>query len=350
TQRGDPITISFDHAPHIRELRRGKQLRCVSCHSQLVQGRHISVTLETCYTCHFKGLEHGRDEGVIGGCTSCHSAPKREIRLATGVFDHDEYVSRGVECFNCHSDSIKGDGEVPQQLCWTCHNQTAQVARYSEARFIHQTHITENKVECSSCHLQIEHHLDAGTPRARQALGEGLMLEHGGACGQCHESTHAGPDELYRGTGGRGVPDMPSPMYRAQVDCIACHQVRQRPGEEALIAGQVYAAAQASCDHCHGARYRDTLDLWKETIDTHLREAEVHLEMARRHVEQTEAPPVEALEQRRLLADAEHNVRFVRIGRGVHNMNYATGLLNVAIENCRRITGAPRDPEETATP
>ena len=58
----------------------------------MVQGRHIAVTLDTCYVCHFKGLKHGRDEEVLGGCTSCHSAPKSEIRLTTGMFDHADYV------------------------------------------------------------------------------------------------------------------------------------------------------------------------------------------------------------------------------------------------------------------
>ena len=339
THKGDPITITFDHTPHIQELRRGKRLRCVSCHSQMVQGKHIAVTLETCFTCHFKGLQHARDEEVLGGCTSCHSAPKSEIRLATGVFNHADYVDRGVECYNCHSDAIKGDGEVPRQMCWNCHNLPQQVARYGDASFVHRTHVTDNKVECASCHVAIEHHLSAGAPRLQQVLEEGLSLDHGGACAKCHDLTHAGPDELYRGIGGRGVPDMPSPMYRAQVDCIACHQERQNPGEVARVVGQTYIAAQRTCDYCHGNRYSEVLDEWKATIEQQLAQAEVLCERARRVLDGPELPAEETLRIRRLLADAEHNVRFVNLGRGVHNVNYATALLNVAIENCRSILG-----------
>ena len=346
TQSGNPITIQFDHTPHIQELRRGKKLRCVSCHSQMVQGKHIVVTLDTCFLCHFKGLEHGRDEDVLGGCTSCHSAPKSEIRLATGVFNHSDYVDRGVKCADCHSDSISGDGDVPRQLCWNCHNQPQQIARYGQPSVMHQIHVTDNKVECASCHVQIEHHLTAGVPRTTQALGEGLMLDHGGACGECHDLTHAGPDELYRGTGGRGVPDMPSPMFRAQVDCIACHQQRQRPGEIAQLTGQTFIAAQKACDHCHGNQYADLLDHWKSIVEEHLARAEVACEQARRIVEQSAADPAETLRLRRLLADAEHNMRFVKLGHGVHNVNYATAMLNVAIEYCRQIT---EDPRETAS-
>jgi nitrate/TMAO reductase-like tetraheme cytochrome c subunit len=345
TSRGDPITISFDHTPHLESLRRGKELRCVSCHSQMVQGRHITVTMESCYICHFKGLRHGREEDVVGGCTSCHSAPKAEIRLATGVFNHAEYVDRGVACVYCHSDSIKGAGEVPRQMCWNCHNLPQQIARYGEARYMHQVHVTENKVECGSCHVHVEHHLNAGIPRLQQVLGEGLSLDHGSACGQCHAGTHAGPDELYRGTGGRGVPDMASPMYRAQVDCIACHQQRQRPSEEAEVVGQTYVAVQDSCDHCHGSRYDDTLVAWQETVETQLRDAEIACEEAEAFLADADLAAAQRLESRRLLADARHNVRFVRLGVGVHNVNYATALLNVAVENCQRVTGGA--PEES---
>ncbi|MHC5022509.1 MAG: NapC/NirT family cytochrome c [Planctomycetota bacterium] len=351
TARGAPITIQFDHTPHIQEMRRGKRLRCVSCHSQMVQGRHIAVTLETCYTCHFKGLKHGRDEEVIGGCSSCHSAPKDEIRLATGVFKHSDYVERGVACFNCHSDSIRGDGEVPRQMCWNCHNNPQQIARYGEAGHVHEIHVTENKVECSACHVQIEHQIDAAIPRASRALGEGHMLENAGTCAQCHEKTHIGPAEMYQGTGGRGVPDMPSPMFRAQVDCIACHQEHRQSGEVATVAGQTFVAAQTSCDMCHGNRYEDSLDNWRQTIDQLAREAEIEVERARQRLAGPPLPPEQALEARRLLDDAEHNLRFVRFGHGVHNLNYATALLNVAIENSRRVAtefdadSAPTDPQ-----
>lgn len=344
TQSGKPITIHFDHTPHIKELRRGKQLRCVSCHSQIVQGRHITVTLESCYTCHFKGLEHGRHEDVVGGCTSCHSAPKAEIRLATGMFNHEDYVSRGVECVYCHSDSIKGDGEVPRQMCWNCHNRPQQIARYGEPRLIHKVHVTDNKVECGSCHVQIEHSLNAAVPRLQQVLGEGMMLDHGGVCSQCHENTHVGPDEMYRGTGGRGVPDMPSPMYRSQVDCIACHKQRDQSAEMAEVVGQTYVAVQDSCDYCHGTRYEGTLDEWRAKIQTHLQEAEVMCESARAHLAEAGLTPEATLKARRLLADAEHNVRFVKFGNGVHNVNYATALLNIAIDNCRQIISGELPP------
>ena len=57
------------------------------------------------------------------------------------------------------------------------------------------------------------------------------------------------------GEGGRGVPDMPSPMFRAQVDCMACHKQRKNASDAAEIVGQVYLAVQDSCDACHATKY-----------------------------------------------------------------------------------------------
>jgi excinuclease UvrABC ATPase subunit len=143
---------------------------------------------------------------------------------------------------------------------------------------------------------------------------------------------------MYRGTGGRGVPDMPSPMYRAQVDCIACHQQRERSEEVARVVGQTFVAVQDSCDHCHGSRYDDSLDVWTATIDEHLEAARIATEAARQRLSKAQLEPRQALWARRLLADADYNLRFVALGFGVHNVNYATALLNVAMESCHQIT------------
>ena len=342
TQRGDPITIRFDHTPHLTALRRGKRLRCVSCHSQIVQGQHIVVTLDTCFLCHFKGLKHGRDEAALGGCRACHDAPSQEIRLSTGNFQHAAYIDRGVACENCHVEVIAGDGSVPRQVCWTCHNKPQHLARYGDTSFLHKQHVTDHKVECSDCHVQIVHALDASPG----ASGGHAFDE--GTCGQCHEQLHSGPQMLYRGTGGRGVPDMPSPMFRTQVDCIACHLTRQRTEEDAAVTGQTFVAAQEACDHCHGEHYHDRLIEWKQIITADLARAHEIRTRAQQGLAEAGLDAARALELNRLLDDAAHNIRLVELGHGVHNVTYATALLNVAIENCGRIEEAVRTPTRAA--
>lgn len=353
-QRGGKLTIRFDHAPHLEKERRGKHLRCVSCHSQLVQGQHLVVTLDTCFLCHFKGLEHGRKDETLGGCRACHDAPKEKIQLATGIFDHGEYLRRNVGCENCHGEVVKGDGAVPRQACWTCHNQPAQIARYGETAFVHDNHVNRHKVECSNCHIQIEHHLTAGagflaSPAEMHAPTSSRR------CTQCHERTHAGPAELYRGTGGVGVPDMPSPMYRTQVDCIACHKSRKLPGDAAEVAGQTFLAVQDSCNSCHGTKYQNRLAEWRKAVSDKLALAEAAYGKTRLAAETATLAGEPQLRVRRLLDDAAHNIRLVKLGYGVHNVNYATAVLNVAIDRCRLAdeilpgTGAASRPAPGAT-
>jgi nitrate/TMAO reductase-like tetraheme cytochrome c subunit len=347
TVRGGKITIKFDHTPHLKEERRGKQLRCVSCHSQIVQGQHLVVTLDTCFLCHMKGVEHGRHEQTLGGCQSCHEAPKEQIRLATGMFNHGDYLSRGVSCENCHAEIVKGDGAVPKQVCWTCHNQEKQVQRYNEPKFLHQTHVTDHKVECQNCHIHIEHSLSAATkPDVKTPVSTHAMLE-AGSCASCHEKTHGGPSELYRGTGARGIPDMPSPMYRAQVDCIACHKSMKEPNEAASVVGQTFVAVQESCNYCHGAKYDTVLDTWRGIITNALKKTQDEYDIALAQVNASNVAPMEKLRAQRLLDDAIHNIRLVKLGHGVHNVNYATAALNVAQENARQaraIVGAGAGP------
>jgi hypothetical protein len=103
--------------------------------------------------------------------------------------------------------------------------------------------------------------------------------------------------------------------------------------------GQTFVATQDRCDYCHGEKYKGTLADWKKDIATKLEAAEVTLLETRNLLAKAKgkgqldgATEIKIL---RLLDDAEHNVRFVKLGHGVHNVNYATGLLSVSNERCR---------------
>jgi formate-dependent nitrite reductase cytochrome c552 subunit len=245
-----------------------------------------------------------------------------------------------VACENCHSDSISGDGAVPKQVCWNCHNQPAQIARYSETTMMHREHVTEHKVECASCHVQIQHSLYAGRPGGSATVAESHLLENEGSCGACHEKTHLGPLEMYAGAGGIGVDDMPSPMYRTQVDCIACHRKPGLNATDAALTGQSFRTTQESCDNCHGNHYPDRLEQWKATIEDHQLRADAARVVAAAALTAADIDEVQRLKLRRLLDDADHNIRFVKLGHGAHNVTYATALLNVSMDKCRQILTA----------
>ncbi|MCC6680311.1 MAG: NapC/NirT family cytochrome c [Phycisphaeraceae bacterium] len=346
TPTGQTVTIKFDHTPHLTETRRGKQLRCVSCHSQIVQGQHLVVTVDTCFLCHFKGYQHGRYDETLGGCEACHDAPKQSIQLTTGTFEHNEFLSRGVDCMDCHSDALRGDGKVERQVCWNCHNRAQDAARFGESKFVHEKHVTEHKVECRNCHEMIDHSLSAnsitaGMPTFAPGSPHDIQgLSATGSCAQCHEAPHGGPVNLYRGTGGRGVPDMPSIMYQTQVDCIACHRVTEFGSSVAQVSGQTFIAAQTSCNHCHGDKYQDQLQQWRDSIDKLLLEAEPLCARAHELFDAAQIASDEKLKLHRLLDDADYNLNFVKLGLGIHNVTYATALINITLDNSRQVIAA----------
>jgi hypothetical protein len=151
--------VAFDHARHLADGRRGPQLRCTSCHTQIVVSTHIQVTESTCFLCHFKGARAGRELHPVAGCTGCHQTPPGDIVLGATRFSHAEVARRGVACASCHLNVVEGDGAAPRERCLTCHNQPEKLARYDDQPAIHAAHVTRHNVECSRCHTSIRHKL-----------------------------------------------------------------------------------------------------------------------------------------------------------------------------------------------
>lgn len=310
--------IIFDHKPHLVDLRRGKQLRCTSCHSQIVIGTHITVTENTCFLCHFKGTKHGRVENPLGGCPSCHLPPAGDIKVGNTVFNHKDFVgTRHTPCQKCHLDAVQGDGEAPKEHCFQCHNQPEKLAKYEDVTFMHENHVAKRKIECSRCHLEIKHAVRTTVK----------PLEY--SCDVCHESKHGGQKEMYMGVGGKGFPTVPSHMFEAQVDCIACHVKPKEAGARMRFAGQTYAASESACVDCHGKTFEGMLQTWNESFVKMIAEIKPKIDALQKALKDEKNNP--AFKQAdKLYADAMYNIDFVSVGRGVHNVFYAAGLLQVA--------------------
>jgi nitrate/TMAO reductase-like tetraheme cytochrome c subunit len=304
------IVIRFDHTKHLGELRRGKQLRCTSCHSQIVQGNHLAVTTVTCNLCHFK--ERAADDPV-GGCVGCHRSPPRVVSPAGFVVDHEQYVRDLVSCTSCHSQVTSGTGDAEQARCYNCHNEPARIAEFENTPLVHQVHISEHNIECTQCHAPIQHRL--------VSLNVGVKLD----CAGCHERVHEAQQQMYAGMGGHGTENAPSAMYLARVSCTGCHELaKQIRGHE-----KVQLAGEASCLSCHGIEYVNILPSWQREMD---RKLEVVDRVVRGAVEAAGSASVRT---RRgvdsLLTTAGQNVSFVRQGRGAHNIAYADRLLRASL-------------------
>ena len=182
--------VIFDHRPHLTELRRGKRLRCTSCHSQIVQGSHIAVTRTTCILCHFKNQPPGTGTAE---CKLCHQTPDKVIEAGGLAFDHGDVSRFGMRCESCHEPPSRRAGGVPRERCVTCHNDPERLAAFDQGDYLHTTHVSDHKVECTHCHLEIEH----VPPRHLEAAQTG--------CDACHGAGHSAQRDLYAGIGGKGA-------------------------------------------------------------------------------------------------------------------------------------------------
>ncbi len=328
--KGDLIykNVAFSHKKHLGELRRGMQLRCTTCHAQLVQGAHLTVHEINCFICHYyKAGGKGEEECIscaVGGCTSCHIEPKGDIKVKGWNFNHKKYIARGVMCEKCHINVVRGDGHVPEGKCMQCHNEPELLRTKYTPQFMHKNHVTDHKIECADCHSHIQHE-----------IGPILTMVHSPAvCDKCHtKDMHYPLRDFYRGSGGIGVPDSPSLMFITNVDCIACH----RKGEEshAALYTTKYAekALGETCVDCHGEGWDETLKHWKKLLvkeenDTNQRIFNVQKKIY--ELERIKAGTPEFKKAQNLLSEARHNFNFVLLGKGVHNIEYAFKLLNIA--------------------
>ena len=300
--------IHFDHGTHMAELRRGKRLQCTSCHSQIMRGEHVATTEETCFLCHFKGVGEAQ---AIGGCTNCHGTPTEVVRHEGFVFSHESYLKVGVACQQCHVEVIDGNGQVPRERCFSCHVEHRE--EYENSEFIHAKHVTEHDVDCFECHEKIQH----GNVRMIRALEPG--------CENCHQSLHQPQREMYIGSGGQGLEDIPSRMFAAQVSCDGCHTRSVHLGAPEFDETSREAERQ-SCVECHGPSYDLMLDDWMREMDRLERSFEPELERAEAKLIRLEKADADVTEARLLVEKARHNFDFLKYGHGVHNVEYAVRL------------------------
>ena len=322
--------INFDHRPHLTEVRRGRKLRCTSCHGQVMVGNHIEVTYDTCYLCHFKGRGEGRELKPLGGCQACHDTPKETIALAGMKFNHKEYVTnRKLDCQSCHVNLVHGQGSVREDRCFTCHNEAEKIARFKEVEFMHDHHVSEKNVACFHCHDTIRHGFRDGANGAVLAKVGEPPREHAAPAGQahtgafdcayCHQKMHGGQQEMYTGRAPElGLPNMPSPMHEANVDCVGCHFAKKANGDGGLN-GKTFKASQAACVKCHGPKFQGIWEETKAALAGTLGKVQAKANAMGASAASSSAARGEPAAAKSL-KHAQDLLRFVKSGKGEHNI------------------------------
>jgi hypothetical protein len=309
--------IHFNHDSHLNNLRRNKKLRCTSCHSQIVQGEHMTVTESSCFLCHFKNQP---ESDPIHDCTWCHSVPVEAVGVEPD-YNHGFVVDNNVDCKSCHGTMVVGDGAVLESRCNTCHADIRKIEKISDDEFIHKMHITDHKIECENCHLPIQH---KSVSRTKDIFPE---------CQGCHNTPHQAQIDLFSGTGGKNVKSHPNSMFTAGLNCQACHIYHV---SEFGITGKTLATGK-SCEICHGQGYSQLYETWEETMKEKLSLVERGLNIVNDLLINANEPYAENNSVTILLKEARYNYQLVNTGNVVHNVAYSDELLLQSYNNLNNI-------------
>jgi len=302
--------IVFDHQIHFADLKRGKQLRCTSCHSQIVQGDHITVTNSTCFICHFKKSEHYPQ---ISECSHCH-LQQDLVSEEASRFNHTLVYRNNLKCDTCHSHILIGDGEVPRENCFKCHFETERLNKYDDTDLMHTKHIAENKIECTLCHLDIQHK----TVKDIETIAD---------CRTCHIDLHKAQNYLFIGQGGKGLDKpMPNVMWEKGISCKGCHIFHEESGR--TIKSETSVSKTDACEYCHGKGFARILRNWETATEKKLGQIRTIFTRANQEINRSRHPDREKAKS--LLDDADFNIDLVIQGKSVHNMGYSQELLQAA--------------------
>jgi nitrate/TMAO reductase-like tetraheme cytochrome c subunit len=319
--------VVFDHTVHLDDLMRGKKLRCTSCHSQIVQGDHITVTESSCFICHFKASEHYPN---IASCSHCHV--REDLTSDKVRFNHTVAYENKFACDKCHSQVVIGDGVVPRENCYKCHFERDRLERYGETDLIHATHITSHKIECNQCHMEIQHKIVKD-------------IETIADCRTCHTGFHQAQKILYTGEGGKGVPHAtPNIMLEKGLSCKGCHMFHEEAGGE-LVKSDTLVSREKACESCHGEGFGRLLQNWQ--ISTEKKLGEIKSVYARAGREISASDGAEKDRAQRVLEEAAFNIDVVEKGKAVHNITYSQELLLAAfgqIEEALKLAGSDYRP------
>jgi hypothetical protein len=167
-----------------------------------------------------------------------------------------------------------------------------------------------------------------GPAPAKPRAGVDATHPEGLDCVACHLDKHRGVQRLYAGTGGRGAPPSPDRMFQVGVQCTACHTAPRSPEGARAIVGQNFGVAAQACVTCHSERYGGLLDSWRTGLAKMRETVATKASAVRGALGATDAK--KAVDARRRVDDAEHNLRLVTLAHGAHNVFYAANLLRHA--------------------
>ena len=242
---------------------------------------------------------------------------------------------RGFQCDKCHSQVIIGDGAVPRENCFKCHFEKERLEKYGDTVLIHDNHIAKNKIECTQCHLAIQHKIVKD-------------IETIADCRTCHTGSHQAQKILFTGQGGKGIDHpMPNVMLEKGLSCKGCHMFHEETGGR-LVKSETSVPGEGLRVLPRG-RVRQDPQSWQISTRKKLRTISERLSAGG-----PGSRPGRSAGRAKaggLLEEAAFNIDVVERGKSVHNITYSQELLAASLTRSKRpseLAGSSYKPDRTS--
>jgi hypothetical protein len=216
---------------------------------------------------------------------------------------------------------IKGDSGYCTEFCHTRLGVPDNV-NFEEMQldFPHRAHIDDIDIQCSACHSPEKHKMRIVTKTECMACHHDAQdIE----CSECHRAQA----KLYSGdVDVKGVDPAPDYMKEGDVDCTECHDLKSGQPQNVVT-------VKEKCSGCHDddASYAEMALTWKkEILDLENRIA-VDLEEATGLVQRMRRLGRDTAKFETLLESARKSYALVSKGRGIHNYELSTEMLEKAL-------------------
>jgi hypothetical protein len=288
--------IRFDHRFHLGDLRPGKQLRCTSCHSQIVVGTPIEVTDSTCYLCPFKHAEGERgplpplpeQSPLKGGDCARIGHAKARVKLPQETSLQGMKLPRtrhafdfGPGCTPCHSAEKHKEGNISKEDCRGCHHKPGNT-------------------QCSRCHQE---------PFALYTA-QNLPVE---------------------------VKEAKASGMAGKVECVGCHDLSKK---------QTWENICLACTQCHDKAYVEMLRAWREETLEALKKTKDSLDQSNKKLIAARKETIELREATLELERAQKAYGFIIKAKGAHNADLAGAILEQAQKDAQKageLLSTPRE-------
>jgi len=191
--------------------------------------------------------------------------------------------------------------EVPSQ-CGACHAGIEEIAtQIFGLDFPHKSHLTEQKIQCSTCHSNLRKHGEfIATKKSCAACHHQKVEKDCTACHQLQKSFFEGGE-----FNGQKVPA--DAMSEAKIECTGCHLVQPN---------QIGRSDKSKCLDCHEKGYDELFLDWQNSTKELLRSIKAEIEDKKR-LQLTEGEKTQLFQVEQMAQKIELDGSY-----GIHNFSF----------------------------